>query len=271
MYSIFRTYRNPLHICYNIFRKKYPVKLKLKTGSIIFANKPEIFFLTRNNSWKYCTFDREKLVISINGTNFQFKNWINSSINDIFFKHEYDQFDYSSKIVVDVGANVGDSSLYFISKGAKKVIAIEPSVENYHLMKENIVLNQLEDKIIPMNIGLSKTKRIVSIDKSLKGTAVRLKHSNNGAQIQLLTLNDLVNIYNIHHGVLKLDCEDCEYDVILSSSVETLQRFSNIVLEYHRGYEKIKEKLESSGFKVTFTKPKFKDEWVTGLLYAEIK
>jgi hypothetical protein len=52
-----------------------------------------------------------------------------------------------------------------------------------------------------------------------------------------------------------MDCEGCEYDVIFSSSKETLKRFSHIQIEYHYGYKNLKEKLEKCGFSVKVTRP----------------
>ncbi len=48
------------------------------------------------------------------------------SIYDVFDCGEYGVLDVSGKVVIDVGASIGDSAIYFALKGARKVIAIEP-------------------------------------------------------------------------------------------------------------------------------------------------
>lgn len=53
--------------------------------------------------------------------------------------------------VVDIGANVGDSSLYFAAKGASHVYAFEPLPLAYAVALENIKLNHLENKITLCN------------------------------------------------------------------------------------------------------------------------
>jgi predicted RNA methylase len=40
------------------------------------------------------------------------------------------------KIVIDIGVNIADSSIYFALKGADKVIAIEPFPRNYETAKK---------------------------------------------------------------------------------------------------------------------------------------
>ncbi|HDD64256.1 MAG TPA: hypothetical protein ENF53_03775 [Thermoprotei archaeon] len=48
------------------------------------------------------------------------------SVRAVFYKETYRFLDVKDKVVIDVGAWVGDSSVYFALKGAKKVIAMEP-------------------------------------------------------------------------------------------------------------------------------------------------
>lgn len=54
-----------------------------------------------------------------------------------------------------------------------------------------------------------------------------------------------------------MDCEGCEYEVILSSPVDSLKRFSHILIEYHHGYKDLRDKLVSCGFKVSISKPRY--------------
>ena len=70
-----------------------------------------------------------------------------------------------------------------------------------------------------------------------------------------------------------MDCEGCEYDSILETANEILQKFSHIQIEYHYGYKNLKEKLESAGFSVKVTKPYVTinyegSKWFLGFLYA---
>ena len=52
-----------------------------------------------------------------------------------------------------------------------------------------------------------------------------------------------------------MDCEECEYDVILSAPTTVLRRFSHIQTEYHKGYRNLGSKLEKSGYSVKTTRP----------------
>jgi SAM-dependent methyltransferase len=45
------------------------------------------------------------------------------------------------KTVLDVGAGMGESAAFFFSKGAKKVVAIEPNRQDFRLLRENAERN----------------------------------------------------------------------------------------------------------------------------------
>lgn len=47
---------------------------------------------------------------------------------------------------------------------------------------------------------------------------------------------------------MKIDCEGCEYELILSTDEGTLARFDEIILEYHAGYLNLINKLRNCGF-----------------------
>lgn len=56
---------------------------------------------------------------------------------------------------------------------------------------------------------------------------------------------------------MKIDCEGCEYDIILNANPATLLKFSHILGEYHYDYPYLKDKLESCGFRTRFAEPTF--------------
>jgi FkbM family methyltransferase len=65
--------------------------------------------------------------------------------------------------VIDVGAFVGDTAMYFILKGARRVVAIEPLPANYEELLDNIHLNGIEGRIIPINAMVGSRRMIVEI------------------------------------------------------------------------------------------------------------
>jgi FkbM family methyltransferase len=83
----------------------------------------------------------------------------------------YKSLSVKDRVVVDVGAFVGDSAIYFTLKGARKVIAIEPHPGAYKEMLDNIRLNNLENIIVPINAYLvSERGRARLGDYEIKGS-----------------------------------------------------------------------------------------------------
>ena len=102
--------------------------------------------------------------------------------------------------------------------------------------------------------------------------------SKDGQRVPLLTIEDIVREYCVSstESVLKIDCEGCEYDSILSTSKDILGQFSHIHVEYHWGYKNLKEKLENCGFTVSVTRPRLisnptRKKMQVGDIYAQRK
>lgn len=54
---------------------------------------------------------------------------------------------------IQVGANRGDSAIYFALKGATRVYALDPFPYIYSILERNIRENGFESRIIPINGG----------------------------------------------------------------------------------------------------------------------
>jgi FkbM family methyltransferase len=194
-----------------------------------------------------------------------------------FIKNEYGWLNVKGKTVIDIGANIGDTAIYFALKGAKHVYAFEPYPYSYGIATQNVRLNGLEDRITLLNEGCGKEKRKIKIDVSYKNFGgTDLKNFKNGTNINITTLGELVKRFDISsEAVLKIDCEGCEYGVLLNTENSNLRKFKQIQIEYHYGYLNLKKKLEDAGFNVSRKLPNFisnleaeNSEMLIGLLYA---
>jgi len=219
-----------------INKNEIKIKLDNKIYSIpinaIYSNDIGGIILLIKSNWQYKNNYWEKNRI-------KFKHAY-GSVSEIFDKEDYKFFNVKDKIILDIGAFVGDSAIYFILKGAKKVYAIEPHPDAYNEMLENIKLNNMEDKIIPINMGINYEKDYVVINtKDTTHTAFSFFNSNNnGIKVPAGKLRDIIEKYNIDAQVLKMDCEGCEYDIILKD-YDTIKEFDEIGFEYHAYNTKI--------------------------------
>jgi len=68
--------------------------------------------------------------------------------------------------ILDIGANIGNHSLYWARhSGAKRIHSFEPLPMTYRILQENIRLNGLEEIIIAHNLGLSDKNEHTLLDE----------------------------------------------------------------------------------------------------------
>jgi FkbM family methyltransferase len=178
----------------------------------------------------------------------------NGELVNIFLEDVYCHLPVEGKVVIDIGANIGDSSIYFALRGAGKIIGVEPIPDNYEMAVKNIRLNNFSDRISLMLAGCSAHTGSTTVSSGFEAgiASHTVNYGESGAKIPSVTLENIINEYNIRDGetVLKMDCEGCEYDIILTASDSLLRQFSHMLIEYHAGYKDLKERLEKSAFEV---------------------
>ncbi len=219
----------------DINKNEIKIKLDDKVYSIslnaLYSNSIYGMIILLKLGWQYKDDHWEK-----NGIKFKYAY---GSISDVFDFEEYKFLNVQNKSVLDIGAFIGDSSIYFVLKGAKKVYAIEPHPESYKEMIENIKLNNMEDKIIPINIGINYEIDYIYVPTTVINTqSILLESKSNGIKVSASKLSDIIEKYNIDAQVLKMDCEGCEYDIILKD-YDTIKEFDEIGFEYHAYNTKI--------------------------------
>lgn len=187
----------------------------------------------------------------------------------VFIAEEYSEIDFNNRLVIDIGASICDTALYFTLKGAKKIIAFEPVPKVFKMGLDNIVSNNLEKTIVYKNEAVGDKRRLLRIDDGdfiAGGSALRMRQ--NGIEIKQVTLTSILNSpeVNSNGAILKLDCEGCEYALFSEVDTNSLKKLDIIIIEYHNGLQYIPSLLKNHGFKLQKIKPKIDD---VGLLIAK--
>lgn len=252
-------------ISYFLLIKKY----KILTTKL-FRRMNDLAILTEGKPWKDALSGYwEREISSKNGSlHIRLYGWWASDTKGVFIDEDYNFLPVSKRTVIDIGANIADSSIYFAIRGADKVIAVEPFPKNYEWAQKNIQANNLSDKITLLLAACSNRSGNIVVNPETFGGHQILTKSKEGIQIPMVTLENILNTYNLNSAILKMDCEGCEHDVIISSSTEVLQKFTHIQIEYHDGYNDLKKKLEKADFKVTVVPTPILGENI-GFIYAE--
>ena len=262
-----KSYSNYFSIIINVIKKKSNIKCVLKNGEKIVLetfqlinfvaemhDHPEFQLDLKNDLVVFKSpksISNEEKIIKIYG------GITNGDILGVFVAQQYADFPIEKQTVVDIGANIGDSAIYFALRGSHKVIGFEPYSRNISMAQKNIIQNKLEDVITIYQAGGSDQDSMINIDAHTISTASsKLVKKRDGITIPLLTLKKIISKYDVlPNSILKLDCEGDEYKIIMNTDKNILRTFQFIVIEYHFGYTNLKKYLEGCGFHVKVETP----------------
>ena len=143
--------------------------------------------------------------------------------------------DLRGRIVVDVGAYVGDATLAF-ARGGAIVHAVEPSAIFCGFIQRNAAANGLAGNVVVHAVGLAERDALQVTDTDTLRFA-------EGVGYTCRSLPAAVDI-------LKLDCEGAEYHLLGDPRFLGHLAPGEIRMEYHRGSEPLLPALERAGYAV---------------------
>lgn len=164
-----------------------------------------------------------------------------------FVDEHYRVLDVRKKIVADVGASYGDTAIYFALKGAKKVYAYEPIPWVVKILEKNVRLNNLSDviKIYPYAVSLNEGKARLTVPKT-ETDAASFYYDRKNVEVARILVRKVTP--PLAADVLKMNCEGCEYDIILRWLKHKI--YEEILVKYHEDYKQLVKRLKELGYKV---------------------
>jgi FkbM family methyltransferase len=184
---------------------------------------------------------------------------------EIFALHTYYfETDNPTPFIIDAGAQIGMSTLYFKKQyPAAEIIAIEPNTINFKLLEENIWENQL-DNVTTIQAALtgygSEVEFHADEKQSWLSTASIHERAWNGDQdtkphtVPAIQLNSLITR---HVDLHKLDIEGAEQQVLVEAK-DKLSLVKKILFEFHphpsQSLLELQDLLTESGFTVLYSK-----------------
>jgi len=156
------------------------------------------------------------------------------SLLEIFVNSIYKIELSPNPLIIDCGANIGLSVIYFnkLLPGAK-IIAYEPDDINFKLLNENV--KQLNNGKVELNkSAVWVTNGFISFENTGGlGSKIGTGNESNNAKISCIRLRDKL-IEKV--DLLKMDIEGAEYNVICDIK-DRLHFINNIFIEYHGNFE----------------------------------
>jgi FkbM family methyltransferase len=168
--------------------------------------------------------------------------------------------DFADKVVLDIGMANGDSSIFFAQHGARLVLGLEPIPESVELARENVRLNGLEGRVVPLHAALNATLGKISIRVSSRAPnrssvapddARTATAWDTSVEVETLSIPELIQRYHLERiDYVKMDCEGCEYSVVRGLPPEAFGVVRRWEMEFHNGPQDLPTLLERHGFRV---------------------
>ncbi len=159
-------------------------------------------------------------------------------LEEIFQEEIYKQKFPARPYIIDCGANIGLSIIYFkqVSPDAE-IVAFEPDEINFELLKNNIASFGLKD-IVPRKEAVWNKNEILHFSASgSMASKLTNEPGSDTIPVQATRLRDLLTR---KIDFLKIDIEGAEYPVVMDI-LDSLHWVNNFFLEYHGSFSQNRE------------------------------
>ena len=201
---------------------------------------------------------RKIKLYEIEGTDF-------NTINETFFEGQYAVDIQPDSIVIDIGMNIGDSSLYFAaSENVRKVYGFEPFQDTFEHALKNFGMNtdNIRDKVKPFNVALSNKDDNYSVSMQEKNSGWRTIGQKEKETCQerkptvdLIIRDSVPEIQEIVKEnkeskiIIKCDTEGSEFDIFPAlDKAGVLKNIDAVTMEYHAEPSLLLDILRQNGF-----------------------
>ena len=231
----------------------------------------------QKTNWEYTpTEDGLGYINSIGNICFEERTYTDFLSFEVLSDNEYGMPIKEEKfIVVDIGMNIGITSLYYAQKHeCERVYGFEPFKDTYEKALHNFEMSSLlSQKIVPLNYALSdrEYREIISVQNDESGqrsiVSEGISSVEKGYEIECRIAHD--EITKIRNSsslplVLNIDTEGSEFAIMKDLDRNNgFERVIAIAMEWHADPKELFEILERNNFRYYF-----RDYGETGLVFA---
>ena len=181
-------------------------------------------------------------------------DWIYKCIDDNKSFYELDLLKYIYKIryfinisgttIIDIGANIGNHSIFFQSFVCKNLISIECNKKIIPVLKLNLENNISNYILIEDGVGSKNTIGEVYMPNSstdnIGMAKVKIISNNSSKAIKIRTVDSILKKINGEHqniGMIKIDVEGMELDVLEGAKETLIKQHPHLLIEAKDKYE----------------------------------
>lgn len=191
-----KTYKRFAYLILKVKKSEYPFRAILRNGT-----ETDIYSFSQLLAFTYGIVSKydgqtDILMLKVQGKILQFFGTTNNGeIWRTFGKNDYKLLKVEDEIVLDIGANIGDASIFFAIHGARQVISLEPYPHTYSLLQRNVLINEnvTDKKIIAINAGVGEVGTTITLDPNkISGVGDTIHSERDGVEVSIFTLEHLV-------------------------------------------------------------------------------
>lgn len=158
----------------------------------------------------------------------------------VFLAKSYNiYYGFEPKVIIDCGANIGLSVIYYKNRFPDaKIIAIEPEISNFELLKKN---TEKYNNIFCIKSGVWNKSADLVIKEGNNGNwdfvteEVNFKSSDSDT-IPAISINEIIDTYDIDQiDILKIDIEGSEKELFEMNFENWLKITKVLIIELHDG------------------------------------
>lgn len=156
----------------------------------------------------------------------------------ILYHKEYElPWGFAPDVIIDAGANVGMSTLYFAaSYPGARIIAVEPEPSNCEMLKANCA--GLPNVEIRQAAVWGAHARLALADPSADKWSFAFKEDAAGGGVEAVTVDDLLRGVRTDARVMvKFDIEGAEREVFAQEHLPWLERVHVLLIELHDRFQ----------------------------------
>ena len=142
----------------------------------------------------------------------------------------------SKLTLINIGAHIGSTAIPAIKKNNfKNLIAFEPTKKNFKLLKANIFLNEIDDRVQAYNLAISNKKANLHLGTT-KGNTGGNRILRNKQKNTEIVKSDILDNYtynlNKNNSLIFIDAEGHEPNIFLGAK-KTIKKKIPIVFEFY--------------------------------------
>jgi FkbM family methyltransferase len=206
----------------NIWKLKYTARAVIDSSKALlnshlsFGKRVQLFSSLMRLKWHHAfKKDVAELTVNVVDRNVVLPNHSSSQyiLKEIFVTEVYamKKTFHQPVSILDLGANVGLSSLYFLEQcPVKEIVCLEPDTSNFNRLQQNLRSKQVKIQLHNAAVGL-ETTLAYSLSSGNDPVQKKMIKSEQGEAMQFISFESLLQQ---HFDIIKIDIEGAEWELM---------------------------------------------------------